>query len=150
MKKKTTGIIAGAAGAALLMGGGTFALWSDSAGAPGGQITSGNLAVASVGTSWIDASSDRADADHAIDLETFKIVPADTIEGRIALDLALQVDKIVAVPIVDGGGALTGALVSGLVDVQYTIEASEGYEVSTGIAVAAHLSMVSSDKSNND
>lgn len=45
MKKKTTGIIAGAAGAALLMGGSTFALWSDSVDVPDSTITSGNLAV---------------------------------------------------------------------------------------------------------
>ena len=31
MQKKTTGVLAGVAGAALLMGGTTFALWSDSA-----------------------------------------------------------------------------------------------------------------------
>src|SRR5699024_11028808 len=74
----------------------------------------------------------------------------DTIEGRYALDLALQGDNMVAVATLDGGGDLTGALAAGLVDVQYTIEDSEGNEVSTGNAVAAQLSLASSDNSNND
>ncbi|WP_410602946.1 TasA family protein, partial [Bacillus sp. SIMBA_008] len=46
MNKKLTGIVAGAAGAALLLSGGTYALWYDSAEAPGGTITAGNLDVA--------------------------------------------------------------------------------------------------------
>jgi len=113
MKKKTTGIIAGAAGAALLMGGGTFALWSDSAEVPDTTITSGNLAVDVVATGcdvaediggeaptgtwhWIDTSSDRTDSPHWINANDFRIVPGDTVEGLIGLDLALEGENIVA------------------------------------------------------
>src|SRR5699024_1190273 len=114
MKKKTTGIIAGAAGAALLMSGGTFALWSDSAEVPDTTITSGNLAVDVVASGcdlaggdisgeapsgtwqWVDTSSDRSDSPHWINANDFRIVPGDTIEGRIGLDLALEGENIVA------------------------------------------------------
>ena len=43
--KRRNGIIAAALGAALLMGGGTFALWSDSASLSGATITAGDLAI---------------------------------------------------------------------------------------------------------
>ena len=97
MKTTTKGVVAGAAGTALLLAGGTFALWSDSATADGAAITSGNLDVELVGTPrWLDVSPDRTDAPHAIDLETFRIVPGDTIEGRFGIDAALEGDNLVA------------------------------------------------------
>ncbi len=104
MQKKTTGVIAGVAGAALLMGGTTFALWSDSAPVDGAQITAGNLDVAVVKDaktqstwSWTDISADRSDSPHAItDLSSFRIIPGDTVQGVVALDLALEGENMVA------------------------------------------------------
>ena len=68
MNKKTTGILAGTAGAALLIGGGTFALWNDAANVGGGTITTGNLDIQEIegGWSWVDLSEDRSDAGHEI------------------------------------------------------------------------------------
>ena len=99
MNKKTTGILAGTAGAALLIGGGTFALWNDAANVGGGTITTGNLDIQEIegGWSWVDLSEDRSDAGHEIaDLDEHQIVPGDTIEGTIEFSAALQGDNLVA------------------------------------------------------
>lgn len=149
MQKKTTGLIAGVAGAALLMGGTTFALWSDSADAPGGQITAGNLDVALVGDpAWQDVSADRTDNPHPIDLSTFRIVPGDTIEGSYAVDLALEGDNMVANLALVGGG-VSGDLAAGLIDVSYTVEDATGAVVATGDSTGVDLDLASADNSNN-
>ena len=97
MNNKTKGAIAGIAGIALLAGGTTFALWNDGVNVDGGIITAGNLDVATVGTTqWVDTSANRTDAGHTIDLNDFKIVPGDTIQGTFGIAAALQGDNLVA------------------------------------------------------
>lgn len=96
MNKKTTGLVAGAAGAALLLGGATFALWSDSDPVAGGTITAGNLDVEATQPEWLDVSQDRTDAGHVIDLERFRIIPGDTIRGTFGFKAALEGDNMVA------------------------------------------------------
>lgn len=110
MNKKTKGIIAGAAGVALLAGGATFATWSDSATLNGGSITSGDFAVSTVGSvQWFDVSSDRLDATqsapvtgtpgHPIALTgstPWKIVPGDVAEAAYSFDVKLAGDNLVA------------------------------------------------------
>ena len=98
MRNKTKGVIAGVAGLALLSGGVTYSLWSDSATVPGGTITNGNLDVAAIGAlAWVDVSPDRADAGHAItDLATWRMVPGDIIEGTQGIGVALEGDNLVA------------------------------------------------------
>ena len=109
MNNRTKGVIAGIAGLALLTGGTTFALWSDTTGAiAGGTIINGNLDVAAVTPiAWYDTSADRTDkastspvsgvAAHAItDLTTWKMVPGDTVEGNLGLEVALSGDNLVA------------------------------------------------------
>jgi alternate signal-mediated exported protein len=103
MNNRTKGVIAGIAGLALLTGGTTFALWSDSATVTGGTITNGNLDVAAIGTlNWVDTSADRADAGHAItNLGTWRMVPGDVITGTQGLGVALEGDNLVANLVVD-------------------------------------------------
>ncbi|QCB93858.1 alternate-type signal peptide domain-containing protein [Cellulomonas shaoxiangyii] len=96
MKNRTKGAVAGVAGVALLAGGTTFALWSDSDDLDGGTITNGNLDVAALQTTWKDVSYDRADSPHDIDLATWQMVPGDTIEGTQGFDVALDGDNLVA------------------------------------------------------
>lgn len=108
MNKKTKGIIAGAAGIALLAGGATFATWSDSAMLGGGSITSGDFAIDTIGdVEWWDVSADRRDAQgkapvtenagHEItDLAQWKIVPGDVAEAAYAFDVKLAGDNLVA------------------------------------------------------
>jgi alternate signal-mediated exported protein len=97
MNNKTKGVIAGIAGIALLAGGSTFALWSDSDTAAGGTIVNGDLDVAALGAlSWKDVSGDRTDSPHAIDLASWKMVPGDTIVGTQEIDVALLGDNLSA------------------------------------------------------
>lgn len=144
MKKQTLGIIAGAAGAALLLGGGTFALWSDSAGADGGQITAGNLDVAVTESGWQDISADRADSPHAIDLATFRIIPGDTVQGKYGVDVGLEGDNMVAKLQLAGGGELEGALAEGL-SLTYTVEDANGQQIASGDNAGVEVTLVSPD-----
>ena len=101
MNNKTKGAIAGIAGIALLAGGTTFALWNDSANLNGGTITAGNLDVAPLPRRQAPASGWTFRRPHGqqattIDLDSFKIVPGDTIEGTFGIDAALQGENLVA------------------------------------------------------
>ncbi|MBO0923061.1 alternate-type signal peptide domain-containing protein [Cellulomonas sp. zg-ZUI199] len=97
MKNRTKGVVAGVAGVALLAGGTTFALWSDSADVAGGTITNGKLDVEASALAWVDASPDRADKGHAIsNLTTWRMVPGDVVEGTSEIDVTLVGDNLVA------------------------------------------------------
>src|SRR5690625_1720882 len=94
MNKRTKGLLAGAAGAALLLGAGSFVVWSDSDRVDGRSITAGHLDVALVGdVAWADVSADRDDSPHGIDLSEFRIVPGDTIQGEFGFEAALEGDN---------------------------------------------------------
>ena len=84
MNKLTKGTIAGAAGIVLLLGGaGTFALWSDSASVPGGEINTGTLSFVEGTGAWNDISTDVANTPVFIptaELPTYLIVPGDKLE----------------------------------------------------------------------
>lgn len=130
MNKKTTGFVAGVAGAALLMGGTTFALWSDSADVDGAQITAGNLDVEASEWAWQDVSGDRTDKPHDIDLNEFKIIPGDTVAGMLGVDLSLEGDNMAAriqltdhdgAPITSADDLVSGDLAAGLVDVTFEV-----------------------------
>lgn len=148
MNKKTTGFVAGAAGVALLMSGATFALWSDSTGADGGDITSGNLEVNPLGTTWTDVSDDRTDQGHEINLETFRIVPGDTIRGSFPVDVGLEGDNLVAAlnlvnPRLDGADGLIAGL-----HVTYTVLDAADQPVGNGDAIT--ITLASEDNRNAD
>ena len=109
-------VIAAMAGAALLVGGSTYALWSASAGFSGGTITAGNMNItAGEMTSW-DVSADRIDlasdgatiatADDVvlvgapnglpIDLTSWTIVPGDTVALVFPYEVTLKGENLVA------------------------------------------------------
>lgn len=97
MKKNVTRI--GAAGfVAALLAGGTYSalLWQDEANMDAATVVTGNLDIETVQTEAFDISDDRADNPHAIDLETFRIVPGDTIRIDNNVELALDGDNAVA------------------------------------------------------
>jgi alternate signal-mediated exported protein len=86
MNKLSKGAIAGAAGIALLLGGGgTFALWSSSQMIVAGPVTSGELSIDPiVGATWRDISPDLVDGPRVIPSEkigSYRIVPGDTLEA---------------------------------------------------------------------
>ena len=120
--KRRNAVIAAVAGAALLVGGSTYALWQASVPLQGGSITSGNLALeAGDSTQW-DVSVDRLDQKakittaetapqgvtpistitldelgHAIeDLENWTMVPGDTVALTFPYRITLEGDNLVA------------------------------------------------------
>lgn len=155
MNNKTKGTIAGAAAIALLAGGTTFALWSDDAPVDGGIITSGNLEVATTGTTWVDLSTDRTDKGHSINLAAFKIVPGDTIQGTFGIDGALEGDNLVANLGLTLAGAAEGDLLADAkgVTVTYSLVNTDGSAVAgaTDIALGteATVAFASADNSKN-
>lgn len=84
-----------AGGLALLLTGGTYALWSDSVDITEQRVTPGLLDVGVVGVSAHDVSPDRA-ATVIEDLESWKAVPGDVVEFRSALDVGLKGQNLVA------------------------------------------------------
>ncbi|HLS25635.1 MAG TPA: alternate-type signal peptide domain-containing protein [Beutenbergiaceae bacterium] len=149
MNKRTKGLLAGAAGAALLLGGGTFALWSDSEQVDGGSITAGNLDVALVGdVAWADVSADRDDSPHGIDLSEFRIVPGDTIQGEFGFEAALEGDNMVAELTLDGGAA-AGDLLDRL-DVKVTVDGDGVQETTDWDGAPIQVQFGSEDNTNLD
>lgn len=131
MKKTTTGIIAGVAGIALLVGGATFALWEDKA-TSNHQYTigAGAFDIVSQGDIWQDVSPDVADNPREFDPETFRMVPGDDIRLTSTFDVRmrgdnLQADLIVTAPwvrswLVDGVTATYTVMENGAVIVPPT------------------------------
>jgi alternate signal-mediated exported protein len=61
--KRRNAVVAGAAAVALLIGGSTYALWSNKASFDGGEITAGDLALTARTPIAYDVSADRVDRD---------------------------------------------------------------------------------------
>ena len=123
MQKKTKGLVAGAAGVALMLSGTTLALWSDSEEVNGAELTAGNLDISATDAKWKDVSDDRSDNSHGIDLSDFKIIPGDTIQGTFKVTLDLEGENMAAkvqyltgqgAPISDVSDLVSGDLVDGL------------------------------------
>src|SRR5690606_2413486 len=119
MNNKTKGVIAGIAGLALLGGGTTFALWSDSATLTGATITNGNLDVTATGTmAWADVSSDTVGAPVSIpSIGDWRMVPGDALEGSQSLTVEVEGDNLVANLLVDTVSATLPAGVTATYDV---------------------------------
>lgn len=160
MNRKTTGILAGAAGAALLIGGGTFALWSDSVDVDGATITTGNLDIeaAGEGWTWYDSSpqlaAEVASFGPEIDIDSFRLVPGDTLTGVIEFKAALEGDNLkatlagelgavtgptsVATPAEElDAAAIEAAFAASTVELQYLNAANQWVAVPTGVFYAA-------------
>jgi alternate signal-mediated exported protein len=152
-RTRTKGVIAMGVGGALLLGGGTFALWSDSDAFDGGTITAGNLDVAAIATpTWQDVSADVVGAP-TISLSTFRIVPGDTIQGTFGVDAALQGDNLTADLLVDLDEA-SGDLLASTdgVTLTYSLQTAAGVPVdgATDVPVGSTstISFASADNPN--
>jgi len=108
--KRRNAVIAAVAGAALLLGGSTYALWQASADLDGGTITAGQLAITAGDTNpaW-DISEDRTDGKttapggyqahviESIDPETgWRMVPGDRVAMAFPFEITLRGDNLVA------------------------------------------------------
>ena len=111
--KRRHGIMAAVLGAALLMGGGTYALWTASADLAGGKITAGDLQIEAKDVKVYDISADKGGKDaepvtvNGVELATVKgslidepsdwlIVPGDRLALVFPYDITLKGDNLVA------------------------------------------------------
>ncbi|WP_022870294.1 alternate-type signal peptide domain-containing protein [Yaniella halotolerans] len=124
MKNSTKGFVAGAAGVGLLLGASTFAIWSDNATVDGAEIAAGNVEVSVEHKGWED---DRTGQHIGQTLESFKVVPGDSIKRTDEVKVDLDGDNMVAnLQLV--GGALDGDL-SNALTIDYQLQNSTGVEV---------------------
>ncbi|QAY64603.1 alternate-type signal peptide domain-containing protein [Xylanimonas allomyrinae] len=98
----------GAALAVALLGGGTFALWSQSVGLDGGTITAGDLSLSAEASSFYDVSADRNYTEaiaglsnpvvkgQKISPETWLMVPGDKVAAVLPVVVTLKGDNLVA------------------------------------------------------
>lgn len=152
MKKTTKGFLAGAAGLGLLLGGSTFALWSDSANLDAQRIRSGNLEVKVNEANWRDISPDRTDKGrrgHHINLERFRIIPGDKIQARYPVNVALEGENMVAqLKLTEAGKKhASDELTKGL-DIEYAIQDRWGRTVDTSGKDGSRIFLAAKDNGN--
>jgi len=150
-RRRRNAIIAGAAGFALLLGGSTYALWSDTADLRGGMITSGNLAVTPGTFAAYDISADRLDSaggteiipntglkGHTVTLTAngaqvadadWRIVPGDEAALVFPYTVTLVGDNLLA-DLKINASSLDAANANGDVSFQYAV-----YNASTGAVI---------------
>ena len=106
MNKLVKGSIAGAAGIALLLGGGaTLASWNSSIDAGAGSISAGTLDIQSsttVPSGWTDQDGG------AVDLTAYKIVPGDVLTYTATFDVTAIGDNLKATAAI-ADGSITAA-----------------------------------------
>lgn len=101
MKKMTKGAIVTGLGVALLLGGGgTLAVWNDTAVSQAGTIAAGDLALKAKDGVWTDA------ADQTINIATYKVVPGDKLTYTQKVTPTLDGDKLNAKLTVTGDAAI--------------------------------------------
>lgn len=134
--RRTQGILAIGAGALLLVGGTSMALWSAGSTVAGGDITAGNLDVKVAAGAWQDVSTEHAAPVDIADLADFRIVPGDILEGTFPVDVAALGDNFVG-DLTVAFKTPTGALLSAVegVTLDYTILDSTGTPVGVGDTV---------------
>lgn len=133
--RRTQGLIAVGAGALLLVGGSSFALWTVDSQVAGGTITAGNLDVLVAAGAWQDVSPELA-APVDIDIADFRLVPGDTLEGTFPVDVAALGDNFVG-DLTVGFASPSGALLADLEGVKlgYTLLDAAGNPVGAGDTV---------------
>ena len=135
--RRTQGIIAIGAGALLLVGGTSMALWTASSTVAGGNITAGNLDVKVAAGAWQDVSPEHAAPVDIADVADFRIVPGDVLEGTFPVDVAALGDNF-AGDLTVAFTTPTGALLSTVegVSLDYTLLDSDGTPVGAGDTVS--------------
>jgi alternate signal-mediated exported protein len=134
--RRVQGILAVGAGALLLVGGSSFALWTVQSNVAGGTITAGNLDVVVADGTWQDASSEHAAPVDIADLADFRIVPGDVLEGTFPVDVAALGDNLVG-DLTVAFASPSGALLSDIegVTLDYTLIDGAGNPVGLGDTV---------------
>ena len=125
MKKMTKGAIVTGLGVALLLGGGgTLAVWNTEKSAEAGIIASGQLDLEPGTGTWTTAAGTE------VDIETYKVVPGESLTYTQPLTVTLEGDNlsaelsIIGLP-VNGAG---GAAAFDQNEIEYTMPALEDEE----------------------
>lgn len=82
-KKLTRGLIAGVLGLALLLGGGTFALWYQSSSISSGPVNSGALSYTTGASVWTNETTSTTISD----ITAYQMVPGDTVKLVVPLTI---------------------------------------------------------------
>lgn len=149
--KASKRLAAAGVGLALMLGvgGGTFALWSDTDTLTGGTITSGDLDIIATGaTSWADVSDDMGKGASVpiADITDFLIVPGDTLERTQDVTVKLTGDNLKAtLTLANLGNGAPGSLITN--DGANSVKATNVVTDSTGKTVDASgvITLVSAD-----
>jgi len=110
--RRAKGLIAGLAGIALLLGGSTFAYWSQSESVGIGQLENGNLELSGVSTEIFDTTGTRTKIT-ADNFTKWVFVPGDTFEIDLSATVNLsgdhmKADLTLATPNLSADDALKG------------------------------------------
>lgn len=110
-KNLLTSIVAGAAGIALLAGGASFALWTDSANSAQAVVTTGSLDIDPGNQRWYDGAESTVSEEGA--LGDFRMVPGDSVRIEQDLDITVEGDNLkAALAVNDAAAAITGDFAS--------------------------------------
>ncbi|MDR2253217.1 MAG: hypothetical protein LBD97_05040 [Bifidobacteriaceae bacterium] len=156
--KRTKGVIAGAAGVALLLGGSTFALWSTTTSfGESGTIGMGEITVKTVGELELyDVSSDRTNTDaetqkmtgrdgHKIDTED-ALVPGDHLAVVQDFQLELKGDNLLAEISLAVGNVMNETITTSGAVVTYSVQQSDGSEIVSDVPWGAEDASVTVEK----
>lgn len=97
MNKMAKGALATGVGVALLLGGGgTLAVWNDTAAANAGKIVAGDLKLQTKPGVWTNAKGSIVDLDPTNNVADYVIVPGDVLTYKQSLDVTLVGDLMQA------------------------------------------------------
>lgn len=144
-----------AAGAAVVVGGTTLALWSAQAGISGGRISAGDLTLERGDGSWTQVTpgvTEPASGDLETSPESFISMPGDVIEFELPITTTLQGANLQAALSVEAGSAASEELSSGSITAVYRVENAAGEQVApaTGTAELGELVTLAGLTSSNE
>jgi alternate signal-mediated exported protein len=129
-RRLTKGVIIGAAGLALLVGGGSYALWFDNEDIPGGTVSSGQLDLELTGAGTAGAGVWHAESCAGTtipDISTYLISPGDVVCLAQPMNVTVSGDDIAATFSIDTDGILGDTALLGAVTITSSLTPATGF-----------------------
>ena len=129
-RRLTKGVIIGAAGLALLVGGGSYALWFDNEDIPGGTVSAGQLDLALTGAGTGGAGVWHAEScagDPIADISTYLISPGDVVCLAQPMNVTVSGGDIAATFSIDTDGILGDTALLGAVTITSSLTPITGF-----------------------
>jgi len=136
-QKRRNAVIAAALGAALLIGGGTYAVWYESVTVDGGSVTAGNLEIKDptlatydvLGYDTTEYESIKVGDDITLpisgkeiaNLANWRIVPGDTVALVFSYDILLEGDNLKADLMIQAKDSITSTFTDGNIVLHYQV-----------------------------